>query len=152
MARLIPIVLILFWGLLGCSKVSSSELAGTWVVDEVSRRRLPVELQKASARIVLDENGAFTASDLPGLFYIPPGPAQLESGRGVWKLVSEKDQQQIQLNFHEILNREEINFPYGTHLNVSRAWFAITLFYSLGDPDEGRRVNFEKTNSGRNSF
>lgn len=144
MLKLISIVFLLLCVSLGCNKVNPSDLVGTWTVDDSSRHRLPVDLQKASARMVLNANGSFTASDMPGMFYVPPGPARLESGRGVWKLVSPSGAQQVQLTFQEIMNQKEINVPYGTQLNISSGWFEITLYYSLGDPDEGRRVDLDK--------
>jgi hypothetical protein len=40
-------------------------------MEDDSRRVLPVDLQKASARITLEANGSFVASEMPGLFYFP---------------------------------------------------------------------------------
>jgi hypothetical protein len=102
-------------------------------------------LQKASAKIVLNPNGTFVASDMPGLFFFPEHrDARLESGSGMWQLVSREGRQQVQLEFHEIADWKKNELPYGTQLDVSRGWSAVSLYYFLGDADEGRRIEFEK--------
>src|SRR5713101_2409330 len=69
--KFFPIVLLLFLVVLGCNNVKLGDLPGTWVMTDASRQVLPAELQKASATIVLDGNGTFVATDLPGLFCLP---------------------------------------------------------------------------------
>jgi hypothetical protein len=82
---------------------------------------------------------------MPGIFYFPGRrAARLESGSGVWKLVSREGKQQVQLDFHTIADWKETDLPYGTQLDVSRGWSAVSLFYFLGDADEGRRIDFER--------
>jgi hypothetical protein len=137
--RLLPIALLAFSGF-GCKSVQPTDLAGTWVIKDGSRRVLPSELQKSSARILLDANGTFVASDMPGLFYFPGRhKAQLDTGRGVWKLISRQGKQQVQLDFQVIEDWKDA-LPYGTQLDVSKG----KLFYFFGDADEGRRIEFEK--------
>jgi hypothetical protein len=110
------------------------------MLKDESRKALPNELQKASAKIVLDANGTFVASDIPGLLYSPGRhAAQLENGSGAWKLVSREGKQQIQLDFQVIAGWKDV-LPYGTQLDVSRG----RLFYFFGDADQGRRVAFER--------
>ena len=139
------VLTLLFFVMLGCKTVQSSDLTGTWLVKDSSRQVLPPELQKAAAKIVVDANGTFVVSDIPGLFYFPGRrAARLESGSGVWKLVSREGKQQVQLDFHAIADWKESDLPYGTQLNVSRGWSAVSLFYFLGDADEGRRIDFER--------
>lgn len=110
---------------------------------EASRRVLPIELRKASPKIILHADGTFVASDLPGLFYFPERhPLQLETGAGVWRIGSRRsleEYQEVQLDF-QVLAGWKGAFPIGTQLAVSRG----SLFYFLGDPDSGRRVAFEK--------
>jgi hypothetical protein len=141
MSRLLSMaILVSLLGMLGCKGVQPSDLAGTWVMKDDARRVLPAELRKASGKIVLDANGTFVASDMPGLFYFPGRhAAQLESGTGVWKLVSREGKQQLQLDFKTIAGWKD-SLPYGTQLDVSRG----SLFYFFGDADEGRRISFEK--------
>jgi hypothetical protein len=140
MLRFLPVGFLVFLGILGCKNVQPSDLAGTWAIKDESRRSLPAELQNVSAKIVLNTDGTFVASDMPGLFYFPGRhAAQLESGSGAWRLVSRDGKQQVQLNFQAIVGWKDA-LPYGTQLDVSSG----SLFYFLGDADEGRRVAFEK--------
>jgi hypothetical protein len=114
-------------------------------MEESSRQVLPPDLRKGSPRIVVDANGTFFVSDMPGLFYTPGSRlARLESGSGVWKLVSREGKQQVQLDFRAIADWKETDLPYGTQLDVSRGWSAVSLSFFLGDADERRRVDFEK--------
>lgn len=96
----------------------------------------------------MSADGSFVASELPEeLHPVPPYDMKprirLDSGSGIWKLASWEGAQHLQLEFH--------NFPsvdnkssYGLPLTVSREWSAVSLYYFLGDPDEMRRVTFEK--------
>jgi hypothetical protein len=113
---------------------------------DASRQVLPAGLQKASAKIMMASNGTFVASDLPGIFYFPgQHDARLETGSGVWKLATREGEQQVQLKFKKIRDWKENDLPFGTQLDVSRAWTAVNLFYFVGDPDQGERIDFEKT-------
>jgi hypothetical protein len=110
-----------------------------------SRQILPAELQKNSAKIVLAADGTFVASDLPGIFDFPPARAQLDGGSGVWKLISHEGKQQVQFDFQVIPSgRVSTKLPFTMQMRVSRGWSAASLYYFLGDPDEGLRVAFEK--------
>jgi hypothetical protein len=150
MLRFLPIAILLLLSMLGCQSVQPSELAGTWVMKETSRQVLPTELQNASVKIVLDVNGTFAASELPE--ELPPAPpsdmkqrrVRLDTGSGVWKLVSREGKQQVQLNFHAMLGSKEGDVPYGTQMDVEKWWSTVSLYYFLGDADEGRRVSFER--------
>lgn len=144
MVRLAIIMVLAIAGLLGCSKVNPSDLVGSWSVDEGSLRHLPSELQKTSATMVLNENGTFTAMDMPGLPSFPPGPPHLVNGYGVWKLMSNGYDQHIQLNFQELGGA----IPYGTQVYVSRISLSVELYYFLGgDEDNGWRIDLVKNGS-----
>ena len=69
--KFLLIALLLFLFVLGCNNIKPGDLTGTWVMTEASRQVLPAELQKTSATIILDANGTFVASEMPGLFYVP---------------------------------------------------------------------------------
>lgn len=135
-------------GMLGCKSVQPSNLAGTWVMKDSSRQVLPTELQNASPKVVLDANGTFVASEMPE--ELPPTPpydvkrrnVRLDTGSGVWKLVSREGKQQVQLNFQTMEGNKDV--PYGTQLDVSQEWSAMSLYYFLGDADEGHRVSLER--------
>ena len=142
---MLPIAILLL-GMLGCKSVESSDLAGTWVMKDASRQVLPAGLQKASAKIVMASNGTFLASDIPAIFYFPgQHEARLEPGSGDWRVVSREAGQQVQLNFREIRDWNKKELPFGAQLDVSRAWTSTTLSYFVGDPDQGKRIDFEKT-------
>jgi hypothetical protein len=136
-------------GLIGCGSVKPTEMIGTWVVTEQSRQRfLPASQHSAAARLVLDANGTFVASELPeDLLYGPPEAAdRLVTGTGIWKLVSNEGRQQVQLQFNNITAGQRGNLPYGTALNVSTGFGStVDLYYfEGGDADQGRRVEFEQ--------
>ncbi len=138
------LLLICIAFLASCSKVKSTELVGTWTVSTSSRDVVPVALQKGVGKLSLASDGTFVASELPALFYMPEVmSARLESGSGEWKLVSREGKQQVQLDFERI-NNWSGNLPFGTQLEISRGLSTVTLYYSIGDPDAGRNVKFEK--------
>jgi hypothetical protein len=137
-------------GMLGCKSVQPSDVTGTWVMNDQSRKELPPEFQKALAKIVVNADGTFVASELPEpLHPVPPYDMKvrmrLDSGNGVWKLASWEGAQHLQLEFHDLPSADEKSKgSYGFPLTVSRGWAAISLYYSLADPDEARRAEFEK--------
>ncbi len=143
-------VLLSLLGLLGCKNMQPGDLVGIWVMKDSSRHVLPIELQKAVPKIVLDANGTFVASEIPE--ELPPPPTQpynprrrnvrLDSGNGAWRLASREGKQQIQLNFQTMEGEKDV--PYGMQVEVSRGWSAVSLDYFLGDADEGRRISLEK--------
>jgi hypothetical protein len=110
-----------------------------------SRQVLPDGLRKAGAKILLNPDGSFLASEMPGLFYFPGRrDIRLEAGSGRWKLVSREGGQQIQLDFYAITDWSKTELPYGTQLDVSKGWSVAKLFYFVGDADVGQRIDFEK--------
>src|ERR1700751_5289641 len=74
--RITLLALLVVGGMLSCksAEVTPDKLAGTWVMRDSSREYLPPPLRKASARIILNVNGTFIASDLPldGLLHDDP--------------------------------------------------------------------------------
>ena len=145
MLKRLLIVLLLVLGMLGCKSIQPDDLVGTWVMTNASRQVLPADLQQAPAKIVVGPDGTFVMSEIPGLFFFPGRrTARLESGSGVWKLISHEGKQQMQCNFRVIADWKETDLPYGTQLEVSRSFSTVSLYYFFGDADEGRRVQFEK--------
>ncbi len=148
--RLLPIALLFIFGMLGCKSVQPSDVTGTWVMNDQSRKELPPEFQEAFGKIVVNADGTFVASELAELLHpVPPYDMKvrmrLDSGSGVWKLASWEGVQHLQLEFHNLASAEENSHgSYGFPLTVSRGWSTISLYYSLGDPDEARRAEFEK--------
>ena len=141
MLRLLSVVTLGFClGLIGCKTVQPKDLVGTWVMTDSSRSILPDDLKHASGKIILNANGTFSASEMPGLFYAPGlYAARLENGTGTWKIISEDGEERLLLNFQTIAKWND-SLPYGNDLFIGRG----NLFYFLDDPDEGRRVSFEK--------
>jgi hypothetical protein len=135
------------FGALGCTRhvVRASDLPGAWVLSDASRPSLPPAFRDASATIVLDEDGRFSASDVPGemLFVRPNGRDRLVTGRGFWRLDLKTGMQVLQLDFHAIEGALS-KVPYGTQLHISAEASGLTLFYFQGDPDAGKRVIFER--------
>ena len=72
-----------------------------------SRKRLPSEFQKALARIVLNADGSFVASELPEELRPDAKPRmRLDSGNGGWKLASWEGTQHLQLEFHDLASAD----------------------------------------------
>jgi hypothetical protein len=118
-----------------------------WVVSAESRQRfLSAAQQKASAKIVLDANGSFVASEVPEdlLYGSPEAGAGFVTGSGVWKLLSREGRQQVQLEFRVITVGQRGNVPYGAQLDVSGGWSPKGLSYFQGDPDQVRRIEFAR--------
>ena len=131
-------------GMFSCRSIDPADVVGTWVVTTESRRHfLSAAQQKAIAKIVLETNGVFVAFEVPeDLLYGPrEAGSGLVTGRGIWKLVSAEGRQQVRLEFGVITVGQRDNVPYGTHLNVSGS---SSLYYFQGDPDQARRIEFEK--------
>ena len=148
MLKLLPLAMLLCFGLLGCKNAKPADLTGTWVATNQSRQQfLPASQKNAAAKIVLDTNGTFVASEVPeDLLYGPPEVAnQLVTGSGTWKLASRDGRQQVDLEFNTVTSGQRGKVPYGTMLNVSTGWSTVGLYYFQGgDANQGRRIEFEK--------
>jgi len=147
MLKYSPLLLFIWLGVQGCGTVQTSELAGTWVVTEQTRQDiLPASEQSSVTRIVLESNGTFSAYDLPGeLLYAPPKfTGHLVSGSGTWKLEQLEGRHRVLLKFHTI-ETGELSYLYDAPLTVSKGLSGIRLYFFQGDPDEGRRVELEKS-------
>jgi hypothetical protein len=134
--------------LVGCAVVNSSDLTGLWIVKDESRRGfLSAAQQKGAAKIALDANGSFAATEIPeDLLYGAPAAADgIVTGDGTWKRLSRDGRQQVQLNFEAIAVGQRGDLPYGTQLNISNDWSSVTLFYFRGgDADQGRKVELKE--------
>lgn len=148
--KILSAALMLCFGLFGCRGVTPSDVAGTWVVKDESRKLFLTEIQqKAVAKIMLNANGTFFASEIPADILYAPEKAGvgIVSGNGVWKLIAVQSRQLIQLNFEKVTAGKLKEIPFGTQLNVSDGSAHIRLFYFQGgDADQGRRIEFERVN------
>jgi hypothetical protein len=137
--------------MLGCnSEVKPEQIAGTWLMTTESRGYLPPETTKASGasgKIVLDSNGHFTASEVPEEIhqYGAKPEVRLNSGAGSWRLAPWNGAQHVLLEFQQLSTKgSQEQRPYGLPLTVEKGLSGITLYYSLGDPDEARRATYER--------
>lgn len=127
--------------------VSMSDLSGTWTITDRSRKYLGPEAGGLAATIRLDQSGTFSARELPGSLLDSQATARsrLVTGDGTWKLTARDGRQEIQLVFDAIADPSSDRVPYGTQLHLWTSRSSVLLFYFEGDPDEGRRIEFEKT-------
>lgn len=145
--KLWPLGLLALIGIVGCnrSNVTVGDLTGTWVMKRESRQVLPTPLKNASPRIVLQKDGTFIASEMPGLLYGDQRGANLDAGTGTWKLVWREGRQEIQVNFDSITGGStQLPVPYGTQIMVSKLWSAVNMEYYIGDQDQGVRIELQK--------
>lgn len=135
----------------GLREVSTGELSGMWVLTDQSRKDLGSEVGGAAATLRLDQSGTFSGRELPGSLL--DGRAMSRSrfvtGDGMWKLTARGEGQEVQLVFDAIVDSSSDRVvPYGTQLHVWTGSSRILLFYFEGDPDEGRRIEFERAEPG----
>jgi hypothetical protein len=134
----------------GCTMrdVSMSDLSGTWTMTGESRKYLGSEGLAATIR--LDQGGTFSAREVPGSLLHVEATARSRSvtGDGTWKLTARDGRQEVRLVFDAIASPSNHRIPYGTQLHVWRSRSSLLLFYFEGDPDDGRRIEFEKTKPG----
>lgn len=137
----------------GCTeaKVTASDLTGTWGMNEDSRQYLSASAQKATARLILKEDGTFVASQIPGgLLYFPSeGHPPLVTGGGVWKVSDHGEGQQLQLEFRTVADAKTSEVPFGTQMFILGSGADTQIFYYQGDPDEGVRIKFQKLSDGK---
>lgn len=130
--------------IVGCRSMRRDDLIGTWVLQSSSRTVLPIDLQHTDGRFVFVRDGTFICTGVPALFFEPErSPARAENGHGTWRLIREDGNEEVLLNFRAIDNWNKA-LPYGTTLFVS----GKHLEFFLGDPDQGRAVQFEKMTAG----
>ena len=135
------VALVFLVSLSSCTKAKTEEVVGTWHIVEASRGVLPAQLKTAPATIVLSGDGRFAVSALPGFLNTP---SELDSGEGVWKLTSRDGKQEVQLEFQSRQGEDAARVPYGATLEISKGLGNPTLYYFIGDPDEGRMIEFER--------
>ncbi len=108
---------LLFLGVTGCSEadITGNDLKGTWVLSEASRWYLPAHRQKALPKIVIEENGTFSADQIPSDL-LGWEDVRLISGSGVWKLRAGELGQRLELEFRVIKDSKEYKTPFGAQL------------------------------------
>jgi len=127
--------------------VTVDGLAGTWVISKGSKAILPVESGKANGRLSLARDGGFVAEGIPGeLLYSPPGVKNTApvSGSGTWKLHEVDGSPALLLAFDVFMPPNEKMPRSETQIFIDNEWREITLYFFLGDPDQGGRVELER--------
>jgi len=121
--------------MLACGSVEPADVTGRWVVNSYSRETfLSPTQQKAFGTIILASDGTFVASEMPDSL-LGRGDGFV-SGSGVWKIRPISGNQAVELIFRQPISS-------GAWLSIGR-WSTVSLFYFVGDPDSGRRIELER--------
>ncbi len=111
---------------------------------------VPENLRKAHGKLVLNSDGTFTASDVPGLCvfetllpFAKDHPLQLDNGRGTWKIGNYFGEQSLYLTFNYIDDWDAKELPFVRSIEISM-WPSSDLHFELGDPDSNKRIVFLK--------
>ena len=102
---------------------------------EASRGNLPAEVGNVAPRLTINSAGTFTAVEYPrpGL----RGAAWAAySGGGTWRIQELKGAGDIYLRFDD---------DVGGQLWLSNFPGPTSLYFSVGDPDSGHRIQFTRT-------
>ena len=119
--------------LIGCSQ-TKTDVVGTWVMSESSSQYVPTQLRGSTPKLVINSDGTFSASNMPGSFHFSSEIIS-NTGQGKWTRITDEGQDDIQLTF---------DGSYGGQLLVSDSWGGPTLSYFLGDPDQVHRIEFKR--------
>jgi len=111
-------------------KVTANDVIGMWTLSDESLQHLPADLRRRSTKLILEADGTFKASDLPGLFYAEPGPIRLDGGSGIWKL-DPREGAPLHLEVH---GGPGVGGA-GRQIETSRSWRPVNLSYRVGGPD-----------------
>ena len=133
----------------GCSVRSptADAFVGTWVMTQKPSSTEQGTAHRARGKLTLLGNGEFVADSVPsGLLYSLPGmnSPNYVSGTGAWKLGSVDRDAAVLLTFRAIKGTTEYKVPNGTQLLVDDVSKELLLYFFLGDPDEGDRIEFRK--------
>ena len=126
---------LLLCGTIGCSAANPDDLVGTWSMTEGSRRYLAAEIARVSPRLTLTSNGTFTADEYPRLGFRAE-KWRTYSGRGTWTTQKNDGTGDVRLRFDD---------DFGGQLWISNVpGSPTTLYFWVGDPDSGRRIQFTR--------
>jgi hypothetical protein len=143
----LPVALLLV--AISCSgkPIMHAELIGAWVITGESRADLGKAYEHAAGRITFKDDGTFAAVEMPGDFVgrTSERPVAPVTGSGTWTLSTKERGTNVELVFQTLRGGHESRVPYGTFVLVERgSGDRVVLFYFQGDPDENRRIEFEK--------
>jgi hypothetical protein len=116
------------------------------MLTEQTRTPVTSQPRQATGTIDFEQGGRFSARDVPVGILGTQRTQQphVFSGAGTWKLVSKGGSQEVELLFQEMQNSVSLRTPYGTRLIIGERGTSIVLFFFDGDPDEGRKVEFQR--------
>jgi len=122
-----------------CSSVTTNDLVGTWAMSEQSRSYLGAEVRVASPTLTLNSDATFTVVDLPALRELSSASADISrSGRGRWSILQTSNHERLELFFDQGPGDELFISDWSS----DGPWSSTTLYYFIGDPDSGRRIQF----------
>jgi RHS repeat-associated protein len=147
--RALRCVLACLFALVGCGskQISESDLVGAWVPTEESRTFLSPRSLDTGVELVLSPSGDFRSKGIPGeLLYSLPGMAHSGpvSGNGTWKIGKVDGEAALLLTFTTIAGPNDFKVPNGTQLLISGNDSRALLYFFMGDPDQGKRVDFHR--------
>ena len=121
-----------------CRVAAPSDIVGRWsLVDDSGA---------ATGKAVLSfaPDGVLVATDAPAdwLYDSGVGRAKPVTGKARWKLIKDGPEQTVECVFEQIVSGGQGSTPYRAALRLARQGSGYVLYYSLGDPDEGRRRTF----------
>ena len=126
--------LLLLCSTIGCTSVKPDDLVGSWSMTESSRRYLPSEVSRVAPRLTLNSGGTFSAVEYPRSGLRETWTAF--SGRGTWTFQRPAGSEDVYLAFDD---------DFGNQLWISNfPGSPTTLYFSVGDPDSGRRIQFTR--------
>jgi hypothetical protein len=126
---------------------STNDFVGTWTMTDDAQLAFPAMHKQARGKIVLSKSGEFVSDDVPGeMLYSMPGMAPVVqiSGTGTWKLGRVDGDLVLLLTFRTIRTQSDLKVPNGTQLLIDKGWHETVLYFFIGDPDGGKRVDFRK--------
>lgn len=141
--RLVLAVLVMS---LGCSRAAptNSVVAGEWVLDEASRYRLPIDIRSIEPHLLLQVDGRFVATSLPGgMVFLGTHPRlTVVSGEGFWEIGTFGGDHRLLLKFRAITGIGAVEST--TALDIASRDAAMRLWWWVGDPDAGARIDFKR--------
>lgn len=130
----------------GCrgTVLTSEQVVGVWQSSGQSASN--TTLLNSRAILHLHPDGTLGADSIPvGLIRLDEiKPGQPLSGTGKWSVLKSRDGDRVQLVFRTLEGYKGPDLPYGAELFTEGSGSRLRLYYSIGDPDDGSRVYFDR--------
>jgi len=119
-----------------CGSPKIDDLLGLWILSTGGAA------PKATLR--LDRSGKFELTAAPSSIVGAENTVPINiDGKGEWKLISRDGEYAVLLSFSSIQPDIGVKTPFGSPLGMSK-YPRPSLYYFVGDPDAGQRVQFER--------